>query len=277
MKPTARRGGLSRPALTPRRPVRLPGLDPGDVADWLEQVTPHLSEDETLPFLTAVHILLADGRVHAYATDRYTGAIATFPQAATDQTARFTIPGAFALRAIEWLRGEGLDLDEDGEATGVDITVADRLFGLTVHLRRRVHFENARGGYEYAHEDYTARLAARIDPDGETLNFPRVAADILNLPPSPGPVFLDPKLLARFLGWGPVLPFDPAIGHLLEHGGDLLAGYRVHTGGDAIVLTRDHYLGLLMTCRSAPDRAGRRETSEASTRETWHNTLAAMA
>jgi hypothetical protein len=276
--PTTRRGGLSRPTLIPRRPVRLLNLDPDDVAAWLEQVIPHLGDDDTLPFLAVVHILLAGGRVHAYATDRYTGAIATLPFVATDQHARFTVPGAFATRAIGWLRGEEFDPDEDGAPSGsVDLTVTERSFELTLHLRRDVYFKNDAGGYDHGHEDTTTRLAVEIDPDAETLNFPRVAAEILAAEPVTGPVHLNPALLARFLGWGPVLPFDPATGHLLEHGGDLLAGYAVHTTASALALTRPNFLGILCTCRLQADRAGARATSEAATRETWQATLATIA
>lgn len=277
MNPTNCRGGLTRPTLIPRRPIRLLNLDPDDVAAWLEQVTPHLGEDETLPFLTCVHILLADGRVHAYATDRYTGAIATLPHVTTDQSARFTIPGTFATQAIEWLRREELDPDEDGEPTGVDLTVTETFFELTLHLRRDVYFKNDAGGYDHGHEDTTALLAVTIDPGAETLSFPRVAAEILAAEPVPGPVHLNPALLARFLGWGPVLPFEPATGHLLEHGGDLLAGYAVHTTASALALTRPHFLGVLCTCRHQADRTGARATSEAATREAWQSTLAAIA
>jgi hypothetical protein len=278
VNPTAHRSALTLPASLPPRTVRLFDLDPGDVADWLEQVTPHLDTDGWLPFLTAVHIRLAAGHVHAYATDRYTGAIATLPYVSTDQDARFTIPGDFARRAIDWLRGEDLDPEEDGEQTGVDITIGQQLFGLTMHLRRRVYWENDKGGYEYGLEHHTARMAARIDPDGEVLDFPRFAAAALAEPEATGPVHVNTNLLTRFLGYGPTVPFDPGTGHLLAHGGDLLAGYRVYNTGRVIVLTRAHYLGIIATCRGeATPEAARREMSEASTREAWRTNLAAIA
>lgn len=278
---TTRRSELTLPTLTPRHTLRLRDLDPSDVVHWLEQVTGHLSDDDTLPFLTRVHVLLAGGRVHAYATDRYTGALATLPHAGAEHEARVTIPGEFATRAIEWLRGDGLDPEQDGTPVAVDLTISPRIFGLTVHLTRQLCWTEDEGRYRYADEDYTVRLAARIDPDSETINFPRLVADVLTEPESTQPVHVNARLLARFIayGYGPVVTLDTATGHL-NRGGDLLAGYRVHNTGRVIVLTRADYIGFIATCRQAPNTAAethRRETDEASTRETWHNTLAAIA
>lgn len=272
---------LTQPLLPPTGTVRLVDLEPSEVAAWLEQVVPHLGDDETIPFLTAVHIRLAGGHVHAYATDRYTGALATLPHVSTDQNALFTIPAEFARRAIEWLRGEGLDPGEDGELLSVDLTISPRIFGLTLHLTRRGYWNDDRGGLHFGYEDYTARLATRIDGHRETINLPQIAADALAEPESASTVHVNARLLARFIahGYGPVVPLDTTTGHL-GHGGDLLAGYRVHNTGRVIVLTRADYIGFIATCRTVQNttpETRQRETCEASTREHWRNTLAAIA
>lgn len=268
--------GLNQSTHPPSRPVRLRGLDPDTVADWLDQLTPHLSQDATLPFLANVHIRLAGGRVLAFATDRYTGAIATLPGAATSETARFTIPGDFARKAIAALRTEVPDPEDDQPMT-VDLTITERIFGLTVHTTRRVYYATERGAWACYHEHDTHRLAARIDPDGETLNLPRVAAEALAAPPTDATVHVNTELLARFLGYGIVVPLNPATGHTLAGAGDLLNRYAVHNTGRVLVLTRPDYLGFIATCRKdttpVPDPAA----SLAATRTAWRDTLAAIA
>lgn len=251
--------GLNQNTLLPARPVRLRGLDPDTLADWLEEVIPHLSNDQTLPFLGHVHIRLAGGRVAAFATDRYTGAIATLPRVGTGESARFTIPGDFARRAVALLRAENADLEDD-EPVSVDLTITGRVFGLTVHYTGR-----------------TRRLAARIDPHGETLNLPRVAADALDAPPASGTVHVNTELLARFLGYGIIAPFDPATGHLLARTENLLARYAVHNTGRVLVLTRPDYLGFIATCLRDTAPAHTPTGGLAATRAVWRETLAAIA
>lgn len=53
----------------------LDGLDAAAVAAWLDRVTPHISDDDTLPMLTCVQITIGDGYLLAVATDRYTLAV----------------------------------------------------------------------------------------------------------------------------------------------------------------------------------------------------------
>ncbi|MFD0074321.1 hypothetical protein ACFVIY_17990 [Streptomyces sp. NPDC127166] len=50
-----------------------------DLQRMLKQVAPHVSSDETLPTLTAVHLESRDGYLYAASTDRYTMAIARQP------------------------------------------------------------------------------------------------------------------------------------------------------------------------------------------------------
>jgi len=268
--------GLNQSTRLPSRPVRLRGLDPDTVADWLDQLTPHLSADETLPFLANVHIRLAGGRILAFATDRYTGAIATLPGTSTNETARFTIPGNFARRAITTLRTNFSDSETD-QPVSVDLTITDRVFGLTVHTTRQVYHETERDGWGYYDQDDTRRLAARIDPDAETLNLPRVAAEALAAPPHDGTIHINTELLARFLGYGIVVPFNPATGHVLSGPENLLAHYAVHNTGRVLVLTRPDYLGFIAACRKDTTPAHTPTASLAATRTAWRDTLAAIA
>jgi hypothetical protein len=268
--------GLNQSTHLPSRPVRLRGLDPDTVADWLDQLIPHLSGDETLPFLANVHIRLAGRRVLAFATDRYTGAIATLPDATTSETARFTIPGEFARRAITALRTDFSDSETD-QPVSVDVTITDRVFGLTIHTTRQVYYETERDGWGYYDQDDTRRLAARIDPDAETLNLPRVAAEALGAPPHEGTVHINTELLARFLGYGVVVPFNPATGHVLSRAENLLARYAVHSTGRVLVLTRPDYLGFIAACRKDTTTVHAPAASLAATRTAWRDTLAAIA
>lgn len=278
MNPTHRPRSLTLPVITPRRTVRARGLDPTAVANWLELVTAHLDQDDTLPFLTTVHIRLAAGHIHAYATDRYTGAIATLPEVTTDQDARFTIPGTFARHAIEWLRGEDLDPEDDGTPVAVDLTMSERLFGLTVHLSRRTYYETDDGRLAYYTEDDTHRLAVHLDPDAEVFDFPRLAAEVLATPEAAGLVHVNAKLLTRFLGYEPIVPFDPDAGRMLAGAGDMLAGFAVHNTGRVIVLTRPGHLGILATCRrDSTPAADSRDQRPTQSRDTWSAILAAIA
>lgn len=267
---------LNQSTHLPPRPVRLRNLDPDTLADWLEQVTAHLSQDETLPFLGNVHIRLAGGRILAFATDRYTGAITTLPRANTSETARFAIPGDFARRAITALRAETSDPEDDQPVT-VDLTITERIFGLTVHVTRRVYHETERGTLTYHLEHDTHRLAVRIDPHGDTINLPRVAAEALAAPPTDSAVHVNTNLLGRFLGYGIPVPFNPSTGRLLANTENLLARYAVHNTGRVLILTRPDYLGIIATCRQDDTREPDPAAHLAETRTAWRATLAAIA
>ena len=263
--------GLNQSVCPPTRVVRLRGLDPDALADWLEPVLPHLGDDESLPFLTRVHIRLGHGRMHAMATDRYSGAITTLP-VRTEANARITIPGAFARRMIEALRpsGEGCGTQAPARA---DLTIAPQLFGLAVHTNTPVTCW-CEGDYDVQ----SARMAVRLDPDSETIDLPAAAAKALAEPASTDPVHIDVRLLTRFFTYGPVIPLDTASGQLLPGSTDLLTRYAAHSTGRIIILTRPDFLGILAACRTDPPRPEeRRAAALAETRTAWRHQLAQIS
>jgi len=271
----------TRPALTqstrpPTHTVRLRGIKPAALADCLEQVVAHVGDDETLPFLTAVHIRLADGRMHVMATDRYTGAIATLP-ASTSERARFTIPGDFVRQAIEFLRAD-YDEPEDGVPTHVDLTITDRLFGLTVHWDTFWYYAPGEGPHPSYIGPATRRLAVRLDPDSSVINLPALAAEALAAPSAGDPVHINPALLVRFFGHTPVMRFEPETGRLESAGDNPLAGYAVHNTGRVLVFTRPDFLGIIATVRRIDHaRPTSPEENLAATRTYWRHALAAIA
>lgn len=267
--------GLNQNTILPARTLRLRHLDPSTLAEWLEPLTPHLGTDPTLAFLGNVHVRIGGGRVHAFATDRYTGAITTLPYPVPGERARFTIPGAFARQAAEALRAEHLEMHERPEAA--DLTITPRIFALTIHAPTGYQ-QTEPGTWAWYDQPRTVRLAVRIDPDADTLNLPRVAADALAAPSDPEPVNVSCELLARFLTPGVVAPLDPTSGHLLARRENLLTGYQVHSTGSIVTLARPGYLGFISTCRRADNHA---ETSPApavaEAHAAWRATLAAIA
>lgn len=266
-----RRPEIAQDMRPPTRTVRLRGMNPGDLAECLEQVAAHVSDDDTLPFLTAVHIRLAAGRMHVMATDRYTGAIATLPASSSERT-RFTIPGDFARQAIEFLRTT-YDEPEDGVPTLADLTITDRLFGLTVHWDTPWCYAPAEGPFPSYIGPATRRLAVRLDPELSVINLPALAA-----PPAQGPVHVNPALLARFLGHMPAALFEPDTGRMQSAGEDLLARFAVHNTGRVLVLTRPDFLGILATVRGDKDpEPTPREENLAATRTAWRKHLAQIA
>ena len=261
---------LNQSTRPPTHTVRLRGLNPETLACLLEQVIEHVDTDDTLPLLTCVHIRLGRGRMHAMATDRYTGAIASMP-VRTEETARITIPATFARRMLEALRpDECCDSERPAEA---DLTISPNLFGLTVHEHEPISCW-CDGDYT----DNTTRLAVRFDPHADTINLPAVAIRALSEPASTDPLPVNVRLLSRFFTYGPIIPLDTATGRLQPDATDLLTRYAVHNTGSLIVLTRPDFLGILTGCRTAPKTDPAPHTAiPAETRTAWRHQLAQIA
>jgi hypothetical protein len=74
-----------------------------DLHRMLTQVAPHISRDDTLPVITAVHLEARDGFLFASATDRFTMAIARQPILNTDEW-KVIIPGVHLAGLNAWLK-----------------------------------------------------------------------------------------------------------------------------------------------------------------------------
>jgi hypothetical protein len=79
-----------------------------------QQVTPHMSDDDTLPVIHNVRIEARDGHLYAIATDRYTLAIARRVIVGDVDRAGY-IPGALIPAVTEWLKG----VAESGDSVSI--------------------------------------------------------------------------------------------------------------------------------------------------------------
>jgi hypothetical protein len=70
----------------------------------LQQVAPHMGEDDSLPVLNAVHLEARDGYLFAAASDRYTIAVARNTLLGPDQTWRAMIPAGDLATITAWLK-----------------------------------------------------------------------------------------------------------------------------------------------------------------------------
>lgn len=80
----------------------LDGLDAAAVATWLDRVTPHISDDDTLPMLTCVQITIGDGYLLAVATDRFTLAVSRLDCATGTTRGTIGVPGQWARDAAAY-------------------------------------------------------------------------------------------------------------------------------------------------------------------------------
>ncbi|MEU9415218.1 phiSA1p31-related protein [Streptomyces sp. NPDC048272] len=72
----------------------------------LARVTPHMSDDDTIPVLSAVHLEAINGCLYASATDRFTMAAARVAIVTEGEWAG-PIPATETDSVMKWLRGEG--------------------------------------------------------------------------------------------------------------------------------------------------------------------------
>ncbi|MFE9738875.1 hypothetical protein [Streptomyces sp. NPDC006477] len=80
-------------------------ISANDLQRMLKQVAPHLSHDDTLPTLTAVHLESRDGYLYAFSTDRYTMAIARQP-VLNEGEWKASIPNEHLASLTAWLKIE---------------------------------------------------------------------------------------------------------------------------------------------------------------------------
>lgn len=91
--------------------------DASAVGAWLARVTPHISDDDTLPMLTCVQITIGDGHLLAVATDRFTLAVS-----------RLDVPTLGAPRGTigvpgQWARDAAAQFDDDDWYTALSLTL----------------------------------------------------------------------------------------------------------------------------------------------------------
>lgn len=77
----------------------------------IQQVAPHMGEDDTLPILNAIHLESRDGYLFAAASDRYTMAVARETLLGPDQTWRAMIPAGDLATVTAWLKNADDNID----------------------------------------------------------------------------------------------------------------------------------------------------------------------
>ncbi|MFE0887857.1 phiSA1p31-related protein [Streptomyces rochei] len=89
----------------------------------IEQVVPHMSDDDTLPVINSIHLEVADGYLFATATDRFTVATARADVAAEAHWTNVHIPAEQLATVQEWLKAAfgtvTIDIVEDNDAMAV--------------------------------------------------------------------------------------------------------------------------------------------------------------
>lgn len=216
-----------------------------DFRTMLNQVTPHISTDDTLPLLCGVRIEACRDGVFLIATDRFSLAVARHPEPPVDLWTAFMttadIKAYRALAAAAGTRAASLELD----CGDVRITV---------------------GGYTLPLPDRTGLGAF---PDWRK----RLRDAVASAPHLTDPVSLAPHLLVR---WNtPVPGHQPRrtrtanTGAGVDRGGALT----VWSGGphEPVVFARgDHFLGAQMPIRFKDDTTDR----AAAVRDAWSGALA---
>lgn len=93
----------------------------------IEQVVPHMSDDDTLPVINSIHLEVSDGYLFATATDRFTIATARANVAAEANWSNVHIPGDQLAIVQEWLKVAigtvTIDIAEDNDAMAVTFQV----------------------------------------------------------------------------------------------------------------------------------------------------------
>jgi hypothetical protein len=70
----------------------------------IEQVVPHMSDDDTLPVINSIHLEVSDGFLFATATDRFTVATARAVVATEDKWTNVHVPADQLATVQEWLK-----------------------------------------------------------------------------------------------------------------------------------------------------------------------------
>lgn len=210
--------------------LTLPDLDA--VASWLDRVTAHISDDETIPVLTRVQITVGARHLLAVATDRYTLAVSRLEAPTGDVRGEFTVPGP-------WVRDVVAHYADEGRYDAVTLTLTADTITAAVPYDEPIR-----------------------SPRGDDFGGPwrpgwrAMVASSLDHPADPAPVRVRADLLARFAP-AAILTLSPDGTVSMAEGGGPVP-YTVHSAGPqrpVALLSRD-LIGLL-----APIRADRPQQS----------------
>lgn len=235
----------------------LDGLDAAAVAAWLDRVTPHISDDDTLPMLTCVQITIGDGYLLAIATDRFTLAVSRLDCATGTTRGTIGVPGQWARDAaayfgdVRWYAALSLTL------TGTRLALAAADDG--------------------PDDTLATELASDLDYDRGVWRpgWRAIVAASLDHPAADRPATVAAEYLARFVPHvsAGITP-DGAV-TLAEDAGPV--PYRVHVPADhrpVVLISRD-LLGIIAVRRVEQQQATEAPADDTDPRALWAPILAA--
>ncbi|MFF1341079.1 phiSA1p31-related protein [Streptomyces sp. NPDC058290] len=187
-----------------------------ELLSMLERVIPHMSDDDTLPVISAVHLESSNGVLYAFATDRYTMAVARVGVVAEgDWTG--PIPADNTQAVLQWLKAANtsairIKAITDGDFTELILVSADDELRI---LSTKRSYGNP--------VNWRTLLRTQLDAESEPISVTGFTTEFL----------------ARW-----------------QHAGAVLTGWQASTGHALILMNHDaSFIGMQMPVRAEETRA----------------------
>lgn len=133
-----------------------------DLHRMLNQIAPHVSDDDTLPVITAVRIEAEGGNLFALATDRYTMGVARTGTVETETWHAF-IPGESLPAVLAWLHVADTSVVQVSTDRDADGDIALELSTATSNMRITAHGSDYRN-YPNWRKMITDQLESDVEP-----------------------------------------------------------------------------------------------------------------